>query len=119
MRCMSAKETEFVKTYELDGGSSVKVFKPFGDGCYSAIVDQKGRYPAPGKVARNSGRQEHTLLLSGSLTYTVDGVTRVLHANDTILVGDGQTYVINGAGQALVMVQDGPGGKTLILDEEK
>lgn len=114
---MNAQEIEVLKTYELDGGSTVKVFKPFGEGCYSAIVDQRGRYPAPGKIARNSGRREYSLLLSGSLTYTVDGVSRVLHANDTILVGDGQTYFIDGEGQALVMVQEGPGGKTLILDE--
>lgn len=106
-----------VQMYELSGGGSVRVCKPFSEQNYGAIVEQAGRYPEAGKQARNSGRREFSMVLEGEFNYTVDGVSRRLKKFDSILVDDGQIYVIDGHGMVLVMVEDLPGGKTIIEND--
>jgi mannose-6-phosphate isomerase-like protein (cupin superfamily) len=110
------KPEDIIKKYELSGGGTVRVCKPFGDNCYCAVVEQQGRYPEAGKIARNKGRREFSLILEGQFTYTIDGKRFELKTDGSILVDDGQTYGIQGKGKVLVMVQDQPGGTTQIED---
>ena len=108
--------SDCAKSYALSGGGVVTVYKPFGERNYSALVKQRGRYPEGAKFARNRGRREYSVVISGSFTYVVDGVSSVLEADDTILVGDGQRYCIDGTGTVLVMIEDQEGGATIIED---
>lgn len=103
-----------VKRYQLSGGGVVTVHKPFGGEHYVAVVEQKGRYPEGGKMARNQKRSEYSVVLDGTFSYSVDGKQSKLKSGDSILVGDGSTYSIDGEGRVLVVVYDLPGGRTVI-----
>ena len=107
-------KAEIMTEYTLSGDGVVRVYKPFGKDKYLAIVKQHGRYPEAGKIARNSGRSEFSVVLSGSFKYTVDGETVLLQEDDYITVNDGQRYSIEGEGKVLVFVSDREGGATLI-----
>ncbi|MBN8550707.1 MAG: hypothetical protein J0M12_15440 [Deltaproteobacteria bacterium] len=106
--------SDVVKEYPLSGDGVVRVYKPFGNEKYIAVVEQHGRYPEAGKTARNHGRSEFSVIISGTFEYCVDGVQTTLKEKDHILVGDGQRYSIEGNGKALVFVTDREGGATLI-----
>lgn len=101
--------------YSLSGGGTVTVHKPFGSEHYIAIVEQDGRYPEPGKTARNVGRSEFSTVLEGRFEYIIDGTARILEANQSTMVPDGSRYSIEGTGKVLVVVHDMPGGKTEIV----
>lgn len=109
--------TDCIKTYALSGGGTVRVCKPFSTQHYSALVEQNGRYPEVGKIARNKGRREFSLVIEGTFTYTVNGTVQTLGANEQILVKDGDRYTIDGCGKVLVVVEDQPEGCTLIEAE--
>jgi mannose-6-phosphate isomerase-like protein (cupin superfamily) len=110
-------EASPVQRYVLSGGSQVSVLKPFGEAQYSAVVQQRDRYPTAGFVARNRGRQEYLYLLSGEVKVTLDGNQFELVVGAGILIGDGASYVLLGSGEVLVMVSDQTGGTTEILPE--
>jgi len=103
-----------MKEYVLSGDAVVRVFQPFGKEKYVAIVEQNGRYPAPGKIAKNKGRCEFSVVLSGTFEFTVDGKKMELQSKDFITVADGQSYSIEGQGSVLVFVDDQEDGATLI-----
>lgn len=105
-----------MKQYALSGDGVVRVYQPFGKEKYTALVEQRGRYPAQGKIARNKGRREFSVVVSGCFEYTVDGQKYSLEANDYITVGDGQRYSIEGDGKVIVFVADEENGSTLIED---
>lgn len=110
-------QEEHVKEYQLSGGGTVKVYKPFGDGVYFAIVEMDGVYPEEGKVAQNIGREEYSVVLDGEFEYEIAGAKKMFKKGDAVLVGDGVKYKITGKGRDLVFVKDVPGGKTEILED--
>lgn len=108
------KDNSEKEVYELSGGGKVEVFKPFGTENYFAIVTQNGRYPEAGKVAKNVGRDEFSLILDGEFEYNVDGQVTKLKKDQSLLVKDGSKYWINGQGRILVFVRDEKNGRTEI-----
>lgn len=109
-------QKDLMTEYPLSGDGVVRVYQPFGKEKYTALVEQNGRYPAAGKVARNSGRSEFSLVVEGCFEYSVDGTKLTLGVNDYVTVADGQRYSIEGSGRILVFVSDQTGGTTLIED---
>lgn|GEM_PF-2995257 len=112
-------QIEVMKEYALSGDGVVRVYQPFGKEKYIALAEQCARYPEPGKIARNQGRSEFSLVLSGSFEYTIDGKKVTLKENDFITVAEGQRYSIEGKGKVLVFVTDDTGGATIIEEEPK
>lgn len=102
--------------YELSGGGSVAVHKPFGPEQYVAIVDMAGVYPEEGRIARNANRDEFIVILEGSFTITRNGKKDIFKAGDTVRVPNGTLYRIEGTGRSLVVVKDGKDGRTEIID---
>ena len=109
----------FVKTYKLDGGSKVTVYKVFGTRHYFAVVDMDGHYPGKGKISHNVGRNEFILVLSGELLVTKNGRKKTLKTGMTLLLENGCKYEILGKGKSLVFVDDGEAGKGESLVETK
>lgn len=111
-----------VQKYDLSGGDTVEVHKPFGHEFYVAIATMnENNYPGKGKIARNNGRTEYMLMLDGQMEFTHNGETRIVKQGESVMVGDGDTYSIIGNGRSLVFVHDEQGekqGTTEILPKE-
>lgn len=107
-----------VKKYELSGGSLVEVHQIFGKEYYIALLDSKGDYPGEGKIARDKGRVEYVVIISGEFTAIVNGKSHNLKGGDNLLINDGDSYEINGVGKALVFVHDQKGGQTEIISKK-
>jgi hypothetical protein len=105
-----------VQTYELPGGASVEVHKPFGNERYYALVKLNGQYPQAGKMAHDIGRREYVHLLKGKATLTLNGEDNQLEAGATHLIKDGDTYRLSGDGELMVFVEDQESGITQIGD---
>lgn len=106
-----------ISIYELSGGGSVSVLKPFSAENYSAIVRMKGRYPDVGHVARNQDRDEFIYIVEGEVKIVLNGEQSVLSAGESISLPDGSSYTIEGETVSLVMVCDQKGGGTVIEKE--
>ncbi len=102
------------QTYDLDGGSKVTVYKPFGNEHYLAVVDINGRYPEAGKITQNIGRDEFIIVLRGQITATINEEVHLLEETQSILVRNGDRYFIEGIGQAVVSIRDEEGGRSEI-----
>lgn len=102
--------------YTLSGGGTVEVHTPFGNAYYLAVVIQDGRYPEKGKIARNKGRQEYSVILEGEFCYRVGGEPKTLGVNDSILVPADVDYTLDGRGKILVFVHDEEGGTTIVTE---
>lgn len=103
--------------YDLPGGSLVEVHKVFGDEYYIAIVDMKGRYPEEGSIAKDKNREEYIVLIEGEMNITHNGELKTLKPSDHVLIQDGDTYLIEGEGKAIVFVKDSEGGTSEIIPE--
>ena len=108
---------EFVSRYQLSGGSSVTLLKPFGSTNYVALVDQRGRYPESGMIARNRNRRELLYVLEGEVSVECAGTIVSLRESAGFLIKEGDRYSIEGEGRVLVIVTDEPGGTTEIVPE--
>ncbi len=104
------------KIYELSGGGEVSVYKPFGQNLYFALVTQHGRYPESGKIGKNVGRSEFSIVLEGKFKYCINGESTNLEKDQSVMVPDGAAYWIEGSGRILVMIDDKANGQTLIED---
>ncbi|MEK7595064.1 MAG: hypothetical protein AAB443_00525 [Patescibacteria group bacterium] len=108
----------FIKKYELSGGSVVWVVRPFGLSKYFAIVRMTGgKYPEEVKMAKDVGRKESCLVLSGQFEFVINTLGRIVGPLGFCVIRDGDTYKISGRGWVLVLVEDEKDGKTLILKE--
>lgn len=107
--------SDTVKTYELSGGGSVSVFKPFGDSVYAALTQMDGIYPQDNHEAKNTGRDEFLFVVDGSFQVVIDQTKYSLSDGDSVFIPDGATYEISGKGRSLVIVKDQSGGATEII----
>lgn len=110
---------ESVKRYELSGGSSVTLLKPFGSTTYAALVEQRGRYPELGMRARNRNRREFLYLLEGEVSVQCAGKSTPLGRTAGVLLNEDEPYSIEGQGRVLVVVTDQPGAATELVPEQE
>lgn len=113
---MATKEENIAVRYELSGGGSVQVFKPFGPGTYAAVAEVFGEYPEQGKLACNFAREEFVVVLDGALQITRNDQVHSLKRDDHITFKPGDCYLISGSGRCMIIVQDQPGGRTDVID---
>lgn len=99
--------------YKLPG-ADVEVHKPFGNEYYYALVKLDGRYPEPGQIAHDIGRQEYIQLLEGNAELTVNDIQYVLQPMLGRLINDGDFYFLQGKADLMVFVEDKINGSTQI-----
>lgn len=109
-----ADSTPTISLYDLSGGSTVTVLKPFGAGIYAAICSISGEYPQRGQIAVNSGRTEYLFVISGRLDVRINDRLIAIGPGQAVLVSPGDRYSLAGVGLVSVLIKDEPGGKTEI-----
>jgi len=110
---MSRTEPAPVEHYPLSGGGTVAIHRPFGAATYMVMVSlDGGGYPAEGSIACNCGRQEYAVVLTGHLTFEVNGESYERGPGESMLLAAGVPYRICGAGTSAVLVTDEPGART-------
>lgn len=101
-------------TYKLPG-AVVELHRPSNNSShYYAVVELDGRYPGEGHIAHNVGRRESLHWLEGEAQLTVNKTTHVLTGRKRVAMNDGDYYLLEGKGRAIVFVKDQPGGQTQI-----
>lgn len=103
------------KTYQLPG-VTVEVHQPAGNSHYFANLEVDGNYPGDGKIAHNVGRKESLHWLEGIGKLILNNETHTLDRRTRITMNDGDFYILEGQGRAIVFVKDKQGGTTVIED---
>ena len=100
-------------TYKLPG-AVVELHRSSGSNHYYAFVALDGRYPEEGQIAHNVGRRETLHWLEGEAHLILNGTTQFLTGRKRVAMNDGDSYILEGKGRAIVFVKDQPGGQTQI-----
>ena len=100
-------------TYKLPG-AEVELHRSSGNNHYYAFVELDGRYPEEGQIAHNVGRRETLHWIEGEAQLTVNGAPHTLNGRKRVSMNDGDSYVLQGKGKAIVFVKDQQGGQTQI-----
>lgn len=103
-------------SYDLSGGGRAVILRLFGLQCYLALVRIRGNYPDKGLQARNSGRNERIVVLSGNLSLFVNGVQYHLGRGDSLRIADSSYYNAEGSALILVIVDDRHSGAVTQLE---